>query len=71
MRYIAEAARRFEPDNVFWNQLLDALPQEHTASQGVMPHPTRFVSMTGITRGGIRPPPIWIRPRSDLAQVHG
>ena len=60
-----------EPDNAFWKQLLDALPEAKAAPTGVMPHPTRFVSMTGITRGGIRPPPVWIRPRPDLAQVHG
>src|ERR1051325_11361868 len=40
MRYIAQAARRFEPDNVFWKQLLEALPIMGDPPGGVMPHPT-------------------------------
>ena len=71
VRYIASAALRFEPDNQFWRQLLDHLPETSPITDGVMPHPTRFVSMTGITRGGKRPAPVWIRPRADLALAHG
>jgi hypothetical protein len=47
------------------------LPESPEVKDGVMPHPSRFVSMTGITRTGSRPVAIWIRPRPDLAQVHG
>jgi hypothetical protein len=68
VRYIAGAALRFEPDNPFWRQLLERLPMVSLPEDGVMPHPTRFVSMTGMTRGGLRPPPIWLRPRPDLAR---
>lgn len=71
VRYIANAALRFEPDNLFWRQLLDCLPETPPLKEGVMPHPTRFVSMTGMTRAGSRPVTIWIRPRPDLARSHG
>ena len=71
IHYIAEAGVRFEPDNFFWRQLLGQLPVASPIPEGVMPHHTRFISMTGITRGGRRPPPIWIRPRPDLAVTHG
>ena len=70
-RYIATAALRFEPDNDFWPQLLERLPEAPPPKDGIMPHPTRFVSMTGITRAGIGPVAIWIRPRADLALAHG
>ena len=69
--YIASAGLRFEPGNLFWRQLLDRLPQTPPMKEGVMPHPTRFVSMTGMTRAGSRPVTIWIRPRPDLALSHG
>ena len=69
--YIAEAALRFEPTNPFWRQLLDRLPMPPPIKDGVMPHPSRFVSMTGMTRAGMRPVIIWIRPRADLAVAHG
>ena len=71
MRYIAEAALHFEPENPLWEELLAVLPQQKGTTDGVMPHRTRFVSMTGMTRGGLRPPAVWIRPRPDLAQIHG
>ena len=71
IRYIAEAALGFEPANLFWQQLLGQLPGTRRVRDGVMPHPTRFVSMTGITRLGRRPAAIWIRPRPDLALTHG
>jgi len=71
VRYIADAALRFEPQNPFWRQLLDRLPDAPPIQEGVMPHPTRFVSMTGMTRAGMRPVTVWIRPRRDLALAHG
>ncbi len=71
VRYIARAGLQFEPNNMFWRRLLDDLPETSPVKEGVMPHPTRFVSMTGITRQGVRPVTIWIRPRPDLALTHG
>lgn len=71
VRYIAGAALRFEPENPFWRQLLDRLPAAPQIEDGVMPHSTRFVSMTGMTRTGTGPVVVWIRPRPDLALTHG
>src|SRR5437762_909324 len=42
VRYVAEAGRKFEPQNEFWQRLLDALPPGAAPRPGVMPHPTRF-----------------------------
>ena len=69
--YVARAGLQFEPNNIFWRELLDHLPKSSPVKEGVMPHPTRFVSMTGMTREGVRPLTIWIRPRPDLALTHG
>ncbi|MGA2864993.1 MAG: hypothetical protein ABSF95_10970 [Verrucomicrobiota bacterium] len=71
VRYVASAALQFEPDNPFWRQLLNALPQTPPVKDGVMPHPTRFVSMTGMTRLGMRSVAIWNRPHPDLALPRG
>ena len=71
VQYIAQAAIGFEPGSPFWPQLLNRLPSIPAIPDGVIPHPTRFVSMTGMIRGGLRPPPVWIRPRPDLVLAHG
>jgi hypothetical protein len=71
IRYIANAAMQFEVDNPFWRQLLDRLPKTRPIMDGVMPHATRFVSMTGMTRAGMQRVTVWIRPRPDLALTHG
>ena len=65
--YIARSALQFEPTNPFWQRLLDCLPDAPTPPDGVMPHPTRFVSMTGITRAGRGRLVVWIRPTPQLA----
>lgn len=70
-RYIANAARRFEPDNPFWPNLVNLLPESPPLIEGVMPHPTRFVSMTGMTRAGVETVAVWIRPRPELALARG
>ena len=63
VRYVAEAGRRFEPDNPFWSGLLALLPATAPPKSSVVPHPTRFVAMTGITRRGKETVIQWIRPR--------
>jgi hypothetical protein len=70
-RYIATVGLRFEPDNPFWRQLLEQLPETEPPKNGIMPHPTRFVSMTGITRAGIGLVTVWVRPRSELSIDRG
>jgi len=71
VRYIAKAGLQFEPDSPFWHQLLENLPETREPEEGVLPHPTRFVSMTGFTRVGPGIVTVWIRPRADLAFAHG
>ena len=71
VRYIAHAAMGFEPENSFWPRLLALLPDVPEPKDGVMPHPTRFVSMTGMTRAGTQRVTVWIRPRATLALTHG
>ena len=36
----------------FWNKLLDSLGDQAPIPDGIMPHWSRFVSQTGVTRGG-------------------
>jgi hypothetical protein len=62
VRYVAAAGNRFEPDNSFWKELLALLPAGPSPKSSVVPHPTRFVAMTGITRQGVKTVTEWIRP---------
>ena len=66
VRYIALCGRRFEPGNSFWADLLNALP-ETAIDRDRLPHPTRFVEMTGIDRGKVGTFTRWIRARSQVA----
>lgn len=68
VRYVAEAGRRFEPNNDFWQRLLSLLPVTPAPKSSVVPHPTRFVAMTGITRRGVETITEWIRPRTIPAR---
>jgi len=63
VRYVAEAGVKFEPDNHFWSDVLRLLPPSSPARPGVLPHPTRFVAMTGFTRKGPGLVVEWQRPR--------
>jgi len=63
VRHVAEAGRRFEPESSFWQELLAHLPPTPPPRAGVLPHPTRFVSMTGFTRRGPGLVVQWLRPR--------
>lgn len=66
VRHIALCGRRFEPENSFWQTLLAGLPNVKIEA-GRLPHPTRFVEMTGIDRGKVGLFTRWIRPRQPLA----
>ena len=66
VRYIALCGSRFEPGNPFWTDLLNALP-ETVIDRDRLPHPTRFVEMTGIDRGKVGTFTRWIRARSQVA----
>ena len=70
VRYVGEAGKRFEPQNDFWSRLLALLPARPAPKSSVVPHPTRFVAMTGITRRGVETVTQWIRPYTSALQ-HG
>ena len=61
VRHIAECGHRVEPDNVFWSELLAALPN-FQAKSDVLPHISRFVAMTGVTQRGLETVMQWVRP---------
>lgn len=68
VRYVAEAGNRYEPDNPFWCELLSLLPITPPVKDGVLPHPTRFVAMTGYERHtGPRIQTEWQRPQRVMA----
>ena len=68
VRFVAECGRKFEPHNSFWGELLDRLPGCGAPKDGVMPHPTRFVAMSGYERGvGKKITTEWQRPRHSAA----
>lgn len=70
VRYVAEAGRKFEPENPFWTELLEALPPSKPPPPGVLPHPTRFVAMTGFTRRGPGLVVEWQRPQRRKTRAH-
>jgi hypothetical protein len=61
VRYIATCAQDVEPENSFWRELQSAL-SACLYCEAEMPHPTRFIEMTGITRGKIGIQKRWVRP---------
>jgi hypothetical protein len=71
VRYIASSGQQTEPYEPFWTELLASLPPapmfRPMPPAGVLPHPSRFRSETGVTdpsnpvtRGG--PSVTWLRP---------
>lgn len=69
--YVAHAALQFEPNHPLWQALIEKIPPAAQPKGGVFPHPTRFVSMTGITRAGLGRITVWIRPHVAAALAHG
>ncbi|MEO5916930.1 MAG: hypothetical protein ABIS50_22065 [Luteolibacter sp.] len=68
VRHIALCGHEVEPQNPFWDKLLGLLPASDWVPQpDALPHPTRFVAMTGITRNGVGNLKQWIRPRAPLS----
>ncbi|HEY9174433.1 MAG TPA: hypothetical protein VI136_19290 [Verrucomicrobiae bacterium] len=66
IRHIALCGRRFEPENLLWPSLLSRLPDVRFDADR-LPHPTRFVEMTGLDRGKVGVFTRWIRPRQPAA----
>ncbi len=62
VRHIGQCGMKVEPDNPFWGTLLDMLPKVPPTRPDVLPHLTRFVAMTGLSRRGKGSFMQWIRP---------
>ncbi len=62
VRYVARCGLKVEPENPFWKELLASLPDTPDPAIDVLPHLTRFVAMTGITRRGKETIMQWVRP---------
>ena len=76
VRHIAAAGRQTEPQELFWQELLAALPPaspfRSVLPPGVLPHPSRFCSETGLTNPfnsvmGDMQRVTWLRPSSALS----
>lgn len=64
LSYIAACGNEVEPDERFWTNVL-ARSEHGDEGLPYRPHPTRFVEMTGITRGRIATLKRWIRPLGE------
>lgn len=65
VRHIATCGHQVERDNDFWTALTSALEGRGghgDADDERLPHLTRFVEMTGISRGKVETQMRWIRP---------
>ena len=51
LRYVVECGKKYEPENAFWDELLALLPMFAPVQDGALPHPTRFIEMTGFIPG--------------------
>ena len=60
--HIAMSGAKVEPDNPLWRFLLKNLPEGTPPNPDVLPHISRFVAMSGITRYGKQNSMQWIRP---------
>jgi hypothetical protein len=53
LAYIARAGDTYDASNgEFWSKLIDLLGEQHPVMEGILPHWSRFVSQTGVTRSG-------------------
>jgi len=62
VRHIAMCGAKVEPANPLWKFLTDHLPEGTPPNPDVLPHISRFVAMSGITRHGKQKSMQWIRP---------
>ena len=51
LHYVAQCGKKYEPENKFWDGLLALLPEFPPLYDGALPHPTRFIEMTGFIPG--------------------
>jgi hypothetical protein len=53
LAYIAKAGSTHDPlRKDFWDKLLELLGAQKPVADGILPHWSRFVSQTGVTRNG-------------------
>jgi len=62
VRHIAECASKIEPQQPFWASLLEHLADIPLPMPDILPHPSRFVAMSGLDRTGRVNHTQWIRP---------
>lgn len=68
VHYIANLGNKVEPENSFWSELLELLPNFEMPPPDLLPHITRFVAMTGVTRNGRETVMQWVRPRARVGE---
>ena len=66
VRYIAHCGSQVEPEHADW-KVLEALLADCEYDIDQVPHPTRFIEMTGVTRGRVGIQKHWVRPVAALA----
>ncbi len=79
VRHIAIAGQQTEPQEVFWQELLAALPPvssplRSTVPDGVLPHPSRFRLEAGLVHtpdsaAESGPWTVWLRPSTSSAKL--
>lgn len=65
LRQIAEAALRYDNGHAaYWREIVTHLPTTRRPPPGVLPHPSRYVSLSGVTRprGPSSTSAVWLRP---------
>lgn len=62
VKHIAQCGNTVEPENPFWRSLLKNLPDTPPTRPDILPHISRFVAFSGITRNGRQNTMQWIRP---------
>jgi hypothetical protein len=71
LAYIARCGQKVEPDNPFWNRLLqeiEANPRNRKpVAPGLLPHPSRFTLQMGYRPGRKCASTIWLRPTHSRA----
>lgn len=67
IRDIALAGRHYEPENTFWEELLQLLTDGPVPHHGILPHHSRYVSIPGKIGPGKMGKPVWLRPRKLAA----
>ena len=62
VHHIAECASHVEPGHPLWQTLLHGLSAQPSPPPDILPHPSRFVAMSGLDRTGRNTKSQWIRP---------